>query len=142
MSSSSAKRINSGVVRVDSNLVQTSGAGTPASNAVFDSTTGWNFSMAGTHYWAKDWRSNVTAGYVEMNPPTTAIATTWGKGKLWEVAGSIIYSPVNNLDIGLELQYANLKNNMQNPTKAFVDAGSPGLSVNNITTKMRVERSF
>ena len=142
MSSSSAKRINSGVVRVDSNLVQTSGAGTPASNAVFDSTTGWNFSMAGTHYWAKDWRSNVTAGYVEMNPPTSAIATTWGKGKLWEVAGSIIYSTVKDLDVGLELQYANLKSKMQNPTAAFIAAGQPGLSVNNITTKMRVERTF
>jgi hypothetical protein len=109
---------------------------------VLDSTTGWNFAMAATHYWAKEWRSNFSAGYVEMTPPTSTVATTWGKGKLWEVAGSIIYSPVNNLDIGLELQYANLKNKMQNPTKAFVDAGSPGLSVNNITTKMRVERSF
>ena len=142
MASSSAKRINSGVVRIDSNLVQTSGAGTVASNAVFDSTTGWNVATAMTHYWAKDWRSNFSAGYVEMNPPTSNISTTWGKGKLWEVAGSIIYSPVANLDIGLELQYANLKNKMQNPTAAFLAAGQPGLSVNNITTKMRVERTF
>jgi hypothetical protein len=70
------------------------------------------------------------------------VVTQWGKGKLWEVAGSIIYSPVKDLDIGLELQYANLKNKMQNPTAAFLAAGQPGLSVNNITTKMRVERSF
>ena len=152
MSSSSAKRINSGVIRIDSALVQTTGAGSTSSNAVFETTSGWNFSMAATHYWAKDWRSNFSAGYVEMNPPTINMASQptvdgtvvsqWGKGKLWEVAGSIIYSPVANLDIGLELQYANLKNKMQNPTAAFLAAGQPGLSVNNITTKMRVERTF
>jgi hypothetical protein len=145
MASASAKRLNSGVVRVDSNLVKTGSVGTVST---FDSTTGWNVAMAATHYWAKEWRSNFSAGYVEMNPPTSTMASTWGKGRLWEVAGSIIYSPVKDLDIGLELQYANLKNNMQNPNGAvgtpntFVNAGQPGLSVNNITTKMRVERTF
>ena len=152
MASSSAKRINSGVIRIDSALVQTTGAGTTSSNAVFETTTGWNVAMAATHYWAKDWRSNFSAGYVEMNPPTINLASQpavegtvvsqWGKGKLWEVAGSIIYSPVKDLDIGLELQYANLKNKIQNPTTDFKNAGSPGLSVNNITTKLRVERTF
>jgi hypothetical protein len=142
IASASAKRINGGVIRVDSNLVRVSGGGTAADPFVLDSTTGWNFAMAATHYWAKEWRSNFSAGYVEMTPPTSKVATTWGKGKLWEVAGSIIYSPVKDLDIGLELQYANLKNKMQNPAAAFVAAGQPGLSVNNITTKMRVERSF
>ena len=139
MASASNKRLNSGVVRSDTNLVKT---GTVGTVSTFDSTTGWNVATAMTHYWAKDWRSNVSAGYVEMNPPTSAMTTTWGKGKLWEVAGSIIYSPVKDFDIGLELQYANLKNKMQNPTKAFLDAGQPGLSVNNITTKLRVERTF
>ena len=142
MASASAKRINGGVIRVDSNLVRVSGAGTAANPFVLDSTTGWNFSMAATHYWAKDWRSNFSAGYVEMNPPTSTVATTWGKGKLWEVAGSIIYSPVKDLDVGLELQYANLKSKMQNPTAAFIAAGQPGLNVSNITTKLRVERTF
>ena len=144
MSSSSAKRINGGVLRIDSNLVQTSGPAAPGPGniAVYDSTTGWNVAMAATHYWAKDWRSNFSAGYVEMNPPTSTITSTWGKGKLWEVAGSLVYSPVKDLDIGLELQYANLKNVMQNPTLAFRNAGQPGLSESNVTTKLRIERTF
>jgi spermidine/putrescine transport system substrate-binding protein len=41
-----------------------------------------------------------------------------------------------------EANIPNLKNVMQNPDPKFVAAGSPGLSVNNITTKMRVERTF
>jgi hypothetical protein len=143
MASASAKRINGGVIRADSNLVLVSGAGTAANPNVYDGTKGWNLAMAATHYWAAQWRSNFSAGYVEINPPTvTNGVTTWGKGKLMEVAGSIIYSPVKDFDIGLEVQYANLKNAVQNSAPAFVTAGSPGLSVSNYTTKLRVERSF
>jgi len=142
MASASAKRINGGIIRIDSNLVAASGAGTAASPYDFKNTTGWNVAAAMTHYWAAQWRSNFSAGYVEITPPTSTIANTWGKGKLWEVAGSIIYSPAKDFDIGLEVQYANLKNALQNPALAFVTAGSPGLSVNNYTTKLRVERSF
>jgi len=142
MATASNHRLMGGVVRVDTNLVQTSGLGTVASPAMFDSTTGWNVNAAFTHYWAAQWRSNFSAGYISISTPTSSIASTWGSAKLWEVAGGVIYSPVKDLDIGLELQYANLKNTMQNPAAAFVTAGQPGLSVNNFTTKLRVERSF
>ena len=144
LASSSAKRLNGGVIRQDTNLVSVSGAGTTASPYVFKSTTGWNFAMAATHYWAAQWRSNFSAGYVEINPPTSTTVGAWGKGKLMEVAGSIIYSPAKDFDIGLEVQYANLKSSLQNltPASAFVVAGSPGLSVSNYTTKLRVERAF
>jgi len=142
MATASNHRLLGGVVRVDNNLVQTGGAGTAASVATFDSTTGWNLNAAFTHYWAAQWRSNFSAGYVSLSTPTSTVASTWGSAKMWEVTGGVIYSPVKDLDIGLEVQYANLKNTMQNPAAAFVAAGQPGLSVNNITTKLRVERSF
>jgi hypothetical protein len=145
MASASARRINGGVIRNDANLVLVSGAGTAVSPAVYDGTKGWNLAMAATHYWAAQWRSNFSAGYVEINPPTVANGVaTWGKGKLMEVAGSIIYSPAKDFDIGLEVQYANLKSSLQNltPASTFVVVGSPGLSVSNYTTKLRVERAF
>ena len=142
MATASNHRLMGGVVRVDNNLVQTGGAGTAASPATYDSTTGWNLNAAFTHYWAAQWRSNFSAGYVSISPPTSSVPSTWGGGKLWEVTGGVIYSPVKDLDIGLELQYANLKNTMQNPTAAFVAAGQPGLSVNNVTVKFRAERGF
>jgi hypothetical protein len=113
-----------------------------------DTSTGWNAAMAMTHYWAPRWRSNFTAGYVEINPPNVHSANVglqWGKGQLWEIAGSIIYTPVQNFDIGLEVQYANLKNNLQNLNLAPIvwhNLGRPGLNEENWSTKMRVERSF
>ena len=170
MASASAKRILGGIIRVDQNLVLTGGNGTAANPYTVGSTNGWNVAMAATHYWTANWRSNFSAGYVEINPPTsTATATDallgtvslpqWGKGKLWEVAGSIIYSPAKDFDIGLEVQYANLKNNVQNTATAVTACGASNgancalagtamaipsnfLNSNNITTKLRIERTF
>ena len=157
-SSASDKRLMGGIVRVDNNIVPIN-ASIPtlssATPAVYvpgllyeaDVTTGWNIAMAMTHYWAPQWRSNFTAGYVEVNPPTVLsrnVGVQWGKGQLWEIAGSIIYSPIRDFDIGLEVQYANLKNNLQNAplSGTWVNIGRPGLSEDNWSTKFRVERTF
>lgn len=146
-------RFLGGIQRSDSGIVITSGNGTLASPYTLGSTTGWNVAALLTHYWAPQWRSNFAAGYIEINPPTVAIssATTnngfqWGKGKFWTLAGSIIYSPAKDFDIGLELQYASMKNQIQNLTAAnaaaFLAAGSPGLKDNSFALKMRIERQF
>ena len=137
------RRLLGGVIRVDNNVQATgAGLGTVASPTVYDSTTGWNVGTIFTHYWAPQWSSNFGAAYIELSPPTSTLTSAWGKGKLWEVGANIIYSPVKDFDIGLELLYANMKNKVQNPTAAFLAAGSPGLSENVITTKLRIERQF
>ena len=141
MSTASDHRLMGGVLRVDTNLVATGwGSG-------IDSTNAWNLSGAYVHYWAPQWRSNFTAGYIQINPPNVAKGSVWwGKGELWELAGSLIYSPVRDFDIGLEFQYASVKNQLQNPldlkNQDWVKAGTPGLAVNNWSTKLRAERTF
>jgi len=146
LSTAAAHRIMSGVLRVDTNTVQTNAVAAAAVSsttpATFDTVTAWNLGAIYTHYWAGNLRSNFSAGYVEISPPTSTKTDTWGKGKAWEVSGSLIYSPVKDLDIGLELQYANLKNTVQNPNDFFKAAGQPGLSVNNTSAKLRIERQF
>ena len=75
-------------------------------------------------------------------PPPTAAASAgiqWGKGQLWTLAGSLVYSPAKDLDIGLKMQYANLTNKLQNAAGL---ADLSGLKVNNVTTKLSVERTF
>ena len=133
-------RLIGGVMRVDQNIVWLGG------NDV-GTTKAWNVAAAYTHYWASTWRSNFTAGYIAVTPPTVKSGTVWwGSGNVWELAGSLIYSPTKDLDIGLEVQYAKMSNKLQNaasiPTQDWVNAGSPGLSANNWSTKLRVERSF
>ena len=136
-------RLLGGVVRVDSNVVQTAkGLGTVDSPNTFGSTTGWNLAGEYLHYWAPQWRSVFSAGYISLSPPKSTIDNTWGNGKLWEVSANLIYSPVKDLDLGLDIQYANLKNTMQNPISAYKLAGQPGLSSNNISIRFNAERGF
>jgi len=129
------KRLLGGLTRVDNNLMVTS-------STTFDTVKAWNVSAAFTHYWAAQWRSNFSAGYIEVNPPKVVDTTAgiqWGKGQLQVYTGSLIYSPIKDLDIGLETQYAALSNKLQNwSTGAPID----GLKPSNWTTKLRVERSF
>jgi hypothetical protein len=42
----------------------------------------------------------------------------------------------------VEVQAARIHNQLQNPTTAFKTAGMPGLMDQNISTKLRAERSF
>ena len=81
-----------------------------------------------------------------LTPPTVAATAAqpfqWGKGSNWEIAGSLIYSPVQNFDIGLELQYMQNRLAVQNPTAAFLAAGSPGLRNNGWSSHVRIERQF
>ena len=150
-SNASDKRLLGGITRIDTNIVATNAfSGGKGLLISADTTTGWNAAMAMTHFWAPQWRSNFTAGYVEVNPPNVQslnVGLQWGKGQLWEIAGSLIYSPVRDFDIGLEVQYANLKNNLQNvsPTTTsgiWLNQGRPGLNEDNWSTKLRVERTF
>jgi hypothetical protein len=137
----SNKRTLGGIGRVDTNLVVTGGAGTAASPYTVDSTKGWNVAAAIIHYWTANIRSQASVGYVEVNPPSSTL-TQWGKGRLWALTHGLIFSPAKDLDIGLELQYLNLRNDIQNPSAAFVTAGSPGLKESGWSSKLRVERLF
>jgi hypothetical protein len=141
MNAGANKRALGGIGRIDNALVVTGGAGTPANPYTVGSTTAFNVAGLMTHYWASNWRSNLSAAYVEFRPATSTL-TQWGKGRLWEATGSLIFSPAKDFDIGLELQYINLKNNIQNPSAAFLAAGSPGLSESGWSSKIRVERAF
>ena len=113
---------------------------------------GWNVAGQLTHYWAPTWRSNFTAGYINISTPTQLTgAQAWGTGKTWEILGSLIWSPAKDFDIGLEVQYLNTKSAVQNlpagvvganGITGWVAAGMPGLNNSNVTTKLRVERTF
>jgi len=145
LATSSNHRLIGGLVRVDQNLAVVNGtAGTTALGNV----KGWNIATAMTHFWASQWRSNFSAGYVEINPPTNTTGNlVWAKGNIWEVAGSLIYSPAKDFDIGLEFQYAKNNNKMQNATATAqntIDYNNvvAGLSGSNWGAKFRVERGF
>jgi len=127
-------RLLGGLTRVNGNIAAISATEVASVKA-------WNVGGLFTHYWAAQWRSNFAASYVKIDSPTTTLTTAqWGDGALQNYMGSLIFSPVANADIGLEVQYATLTNKVQNGNAALTN--STGLRSSNWSTKLRVERSF
>lgn len=166
-----------GILRVDQNMMVVSGTGDPAivgrPNSVASpyqvkNVTGFNIAAMLTHYWTDRWRSNFNAGYVQIDPPRSLAydgqgaqrdnnpIPMWGRGQLYSFAGSLIYSIAENWDVGAEVGYAMLRNQVQNApqnweimpqngpaSQAIKGTGQlPGLNPNNAIFKMRMERTF
>ena len=176
LSTAATRRLIGGILRSDQNLMVTGGNGSFNSPYTMGTVDSWNVATAFTHYWAPKWRSNFTAGYIQVNTPRSTATSTdvignvvalpqWGKGSVWEVGGNIVYSPAANFDIGLELQYSSMSNKIQNTNGSILTSSANGLITgtntqpvsgatanmaipsealkgSNITTKLRVERTF
>lgn len=155
-----------GILRVDQNMMVTSGFGTETSPYQVRNVQGFNIAAMLTHYWSDRWRSNFNAGYVQINPPRSlaydgqpfrlsdAPIPMWGRGQLYSVAGSLIYSIAENFDVGVEAAYGYIRNQVQNAPGKYelVNMGGridqmpipalPGLSQGNAIFKMRMDRLF
>jgi hypothetical protein len=138
-------RLLGGVQRNDTALVQTNavtGAASAANIYTYGSTTGWNAGAEYVHYWAPQWRSVFLGAYESLSPATSTKASTWGDGSIWQAAASLIYSPVKDFDIGLDVMYSRNNLSVQRPTAAFIAAGQPGLKNSNIMTRIQINRAF
>ena len=158
------RKVLGGVIREDSNFTPTSVDANGNITGV-GQNAGWEINSSYTHYWTPQWRSNLGVSYLQINPPTananvgagcyTAIAvggtepttcaglnTQWGKGTLFAVQLNLIWSPVKNFDIGIEGEWGEMRNTLQNPNANFVAAGEPGLNESNWLTMLRLQRGF
>ena len=145
------KREAGGILRFDQNLVPVSVSGAPGTTGsiTFGETDTYAIGGIFTHYWAPTWRSNFAGGYQEFLPPTAAASAglQLGNAQLYELAANLIWSPAKSFDIGVEVAYYHLNQRLQNVnpgtvSSAWVAAGEPGLSANNWTGRLRLERQF
>jgi len=141
-SDSSSKRNAGGVLYQIKNVVLTSFVG-GVNN--YGQTRAWNVVGLIQHFWSPQWRSNLEVGYNEIYSPAAAASAGVqpGNASIWGVVGNLIWSPVQRLDIGVELAYYQGRTSLQNVPAAFAAAGQPGIGTNGgWSTKMRVERLF
>ena len=143
---STNRRILGGVIVAPSNLQLTSitAGGAPLA---YGQTTAFQMTALFTHYWAPQWRTHVTFAYMNLGTPTAlnpvgGLNTQLGNTSIWATKANLIYSPTKDFDVGVEAGYGQINTTIQNPTAAFVAAGSPGLKEGNWTTKLRVQRGF
>jgi hypothetical protein len=118
------------------------------------------FNLAGmfTHYWTPSLRSNLIASWIRITPGSVTQNTDWTNGGLsqataWNIMHNIVWSPVRNFDIGLEVSYARLQQNLTGlslvggvPRAPLCTVANPqclaSISSNNWTGRVRVERTF
>jgi len=121
-----------------------------------EQTAALNVAGIFTHYWTPSLRSNFIAAYLKVTPGRVTRNTDWTNGGLSEATAfslqsNLIWSPVKNFDIGVELSYARLRQSLTGlnggvPTAVPCTVAAPmclaSISPSNWTGRLRVERTF
>ncbi|WP_051356517.1 porin [Azorhizobium doebereinerae] len=103
----------SGLGSIDANttLLTSSGAFYPIADAVWNGSslsysteTGWAVQAQYRHFWTPGVRSAVFGGYTEVNVPQNTVGAV--DVNIWQVGVNTIWSPVKNLDLGVEVLYS------------------------------------
>jgi hypothetical protein len=119
-------------------------------------TTAWGLTAAGLHYWTPTIRQALFASYIKIdyasgatfaaNGYTTAFngSNQFRDWDYWTVGSNVIWSPVKDLDIGLEVNYQ--QNNVSgggvfNRTAGAL-ANSPQTQGSVWTSRFRIQRDF
>lgn len=99
-----------------------------------------------THYWTPTVYSNLSFTYLQVTPGSVTQNTAWSqgglsKGQLWNVAAQLIWEPVPQFEIGLEVGYARLTQSL--PLEMPAGLGTlASVSPSNWAARMRVARTF
>jgi hypothetical protein len=103
-------------------------------------TTGFNVNGGFEHHWSPNWRSSISASYADIDVPgfvrSSPVAGGRGRNQDWamvQVAGQTVWTPVSNLDIGMEVVYSRFTEQPGRNTFATPD---------NWSGRVRVERTF
>lgn len=103
---------------------------------------GWAATAAFMHYWSPSLRSTLFGSYLSVDYGSVMKAAGYYKGTEWRVGGQLIWSPVKELDIGLELLYAKVNNKVNAATAAAITAAGLKRNPDVIVARVRFQRSF
>ena len=136
------------------NMLADSSINTPSSSAYgtapiggpaakFANGTGWVVGAQLKHYWTSNFRSQVYVSYTsrEQHFLTGGVK---GTGEAYTVGKAFIYTPVKDLDIGLEFNYVRASWNQAaaNSVSTYTGAPAGGIDEANLVTKLRIQRNF
>ena len=128
-----------GLVRNDQNLW------TDGTNV--GSTKGYSLGGMLTHYWTPTVRSVFGASYIHLSLPSFVTAATWANGgesnvNAYELSGSLVWAPVQNFDIGLELAYRKLNQSADSATITAANSVGASVSPSAVNARLRIQRTF
>ena len=123
----------------------------------------WDVAAIYTHYWSPEWRHSFLATYGRIEGTATSKALAWsqagafGDATVWNVGTQLAWLPTRNFEIGVDVLYARVEQDIRRLTGANTVAGSAGAYTNtpgvytssvtreksgNWTGRLRVERTF
>lgn len=82
-------------------------------------TTAWSISGGVTHAWNPQWKSNLTASYLDAQVDGSQ-STLIGDFSNIDVAGNLVYSPVAGLELGGEVEYKYVDRQWQSDVNGLV----------------------
>ena len=97
------------------------------------------------HYWAPQYRSVVFASYGQIEAPKGAKSRAWngttsfGDATAWNVGTNFAWLPTRGFEIGVEVIYARVTQDIALSEKA---SSFSSKSAGNVTGRLRVERTF
>lgn len=75
----------------------------------YETSTAWAIQAQYRHFWTPGLRSAVFGGYTDVSMPTNTVGAT--DVNVWQLGANTIWSPVKNLDLGLEVLYSKIDGN-------------------------------
>jgi hypothetical protein len=107
-----------------------------------ESVKSWGIAALLEHYWTPQYRSVVFGTYGQLDAPASAKASTWngttafGDATVWNVGTNFAWLPTKGLEIGVEVIYARVNQDVRNGLVVTDRSDS------NVTGRFRVERTF
>lgn len=134
-------------------LINIGDVGVNTATGNVNNSTGYSIVAALRHFWTPTIRSEVYGSYSKLNLGYVSPVATYGTGaivrsldpKEFLVAGSVIWTPVSGLDIGVEVIYQNVEYNSRvaRVSNAGVRQAGPGVkSEDGIAGRLRIQRDF
>jgi hypothetical protein len=107
-----------------------------------ESIKSWSVGGIADHYWSTKWRSSLFGSYGKLNVGSVASETTranggFGNSTVWNVGKQITFIPVKDLEIGAEVTYASVNQDIRRTSSVLSKEQS-----NNWTFRARMERNF
>ena len=85
-----------------------------------ETPTAWSVRADYRHFWTPSLRSTVFGGYASYELPSAITQTAVAQDfNVWQVGFNTTWSPVKNLDLGLEVVYVNI-----DPSKSYAAGAS------------------
>ncbi|WP_439575115.1 porin [Phreatobacter sp.] len=106
---------------------------------VITTTKAWSIAAGFRHFWTPALRSAIFGGYSNIDQPTLS---TLNDIRYWNVGVNTIWSPVRNLDLGLEVVYHNIHCRTQAGANCTFQGGNARSNEGAWVGTFRVTRNF